>query len=392
MPSSTIFFCDIVGFSKLPVDRQSAIVNRLTEKTVDYIKKWLNPPTGQSEVIGLPTGDGLALAFLEYERPSWSFRDVLGVGILLTQFGKRENLQLRMGLHIGRVEVVNDVNGNRNVCGDAINMAQRVMGAANDGQVLLSRDFIRQHIGEDGTEAIKYDSQCFTLTTRRAVQVYVKHSRVIEVVPVALHDEQGQPVPGWDGSTPDATGILPVRLTPLPIDPAVRTPKEESFVDRLAKAQSIALVQLTGERLLSQIESGDIQFSEKLEQLWVFMPHIDTVSIYEDSALISQLQNLEDYINRWRTSLMQIKEQRPQARVKLGLFKGPAFFGGSFLDWEQTGGQVHISPYVWNVPARDCPGFDLERRGRRPHPVLGAYIQGLRALHESTTNELKDNV
>ena len=392
MPSSTILFCDIVGFSKLPADGQIKIVNLLTQETADYIKKWLNPPTGRPEVIGLPTGDGLALAFLEYERPSWKLEDVLGVGILLTQFGKRENLQLRMGLHIGRVEVVNDINGNRNVCGDAINMAQRVMSAANDGQVLLSGDFIRQHIGEYGIETIKYESQCFTLETGKAVQVYVKHGRVIEVVPVALHDEQGQPVPGWDKSIPDSTRVLPVSLTPLPIELVSSTPQEESFVDRLAKAQSIALVQLTGERLLSQIESGDIQFSEKLEQLWVFMPHTDTVPLYEKSALMPQLQKLSDCINRWRTSLMQIKEQRQRARVKLGLFKGPAFFGGSFLDWEQTGGQVHISPYVWDIPARECPGFDLERIGREPHPVLAAYIQGLRALHESTMNELSDNV
>lgn len=295
-----------------------------------------------------------------------------------------------MGIHSGEVEIVNDVNSRRNVCGDAINMAQRVMSAANDAQVLFSVEFVRQHIGEDKTITIEHETQRFTLATRRAVQVYVKHGRVIEVVPVALHDEQGQSIPGWDDSILDSTRVLPVHLTPLPIDlgAASLTTQEGSFADRLAKARSIALIQLTGENLLGKIERGEIQFSEALERLWIFMPHIDTVPVYENSVLMAQLQNLEACINRWRTVLMQIKVQRPQARIKLGLFKGPAFFGGSFLDWEQTGGQVHISPYVWEVPARECLGFDLERRGQEPHPVLAGYVRGLDALHESTPNEL----
>jgi len=58
--------------------------------------------------------------------------------------------------------------------------------------VLLSRDFIRQHIGEDGTETIKYDSQRFTLAIRRAVQVYVKHGRVWGFLPAAS-EKPGEP-------------------------------------------------------------------------------------------------------------------------------------------------------------------------------------------------------
>lgn len=51
MPSSTILFCDIVGFSQLTVDRQVKVVNQLTQETANHIGPWLNPPTGQAEVI-----------------------------------------------------------------------------------------------------------------------------------------------------------------------------------------------------------------------------------------------------------------------------------------------------------------------------------------------------
>ena len=44
-------------------------------------------------------------------------------------------------------------------------MAQRVMSAANDAQVLFSVEFVRQHIGEDKTITIEHETQRFTLAT-----------------------------------------------------------------------------------------------------------------------------------------------------------------------------------------------------------------------------------
>ena len=312
------------------------------------------------------------------------------MAIRLTQLATTLGLKLRIGIHAGEVEIIYDLNGNRNICGDAINVAQRVMNAANDGQVLLSGDFIRQHIGK-GNIQLQVETRCFTVKADRMVQIFVKHGRVIEVAPAVLHDDQEQPAPGWDSSEPFSFNELPIHLTDLPkeiVNLDSSGTAEESFAERLSKARSIALIQLTGERLLSEISGEKIKLSEHLEKLWVLMPHPETIKPYDSSSPLSQLQKLEECIEGWRKVLMEIQTRHPSASIYLGLFKQPPFLGGSFLDWGQDGGAIHISPYVWGLAAKDCPGFDLERRGRDPHPVVFAYIRGLEALRENTPNDL----
>jgi hypothetical protein len=46
-----------------------------------------------------------------------------------------------MGIHLGPVRLVKDLNGQTNVVGDGINAAQRVMSFAEPGQLLVSRSF-----------------------------------------------------------------------------------------------------------------------------------------------------------------------------------------------------------------------------------------------------------
>ena len=44
----------------------------------------------------------------------------------------------RIGLNLGPVRLVRDLNGRPNIIGDGINVAQRVMAFADAGQILVS--------------------------------------------------------------------------------------------------------------------------------------------------------------------------------------------------------------------------------------------------------------
>src|SRR5262245_27311614 len=46
-----------------------------------------------------------------------------------------------MGINLGPVSLMRDINGADNVIGDGINVAQRVMGFAARGELLVSRSF-----------------------------------------------------------------------------------------------------------------------------------------------------------------------------------------------------------------------------------------------------------
>jgi hypothetical protein len=50
-------------------------------------------------------------------------------------------LLVRMGINLGPVRLVKDINGQPNIVGDGINVAQRVMGFAEPGQILVSRSY-----------------------------------------------------------------------------------------------------------------------------------------------------------------------------------------------------------------------------------------------------------
>src|SRR6266705_722237 len=47
----------------------------------------------------------------------------------------------RLGVNLGPVRLVKDLNGQMNIIGDGINVAQRVMSFARPGQLLVSRSF-----------------------------------------------------------------------------------------------------------------------------------------------------------------------------------------------------------------------------------------------------------
>src|SRR6202040_1912717 len=51
----------------------------------------------------------------------------------------KEHRQLRMGVHSGPVSGVIDVNGQANLAGAGLNMAQRVMDCGDAGHILLSK-------------------------------------------------------------------------------------------------------------------------------------------------------------------------------------------------------------------------------------------------------------
>jgi TolB-like protein/class 3 adenylate cyclase/Tfp pilus assembly protein PilF len=132
-----VLFTDIVGYSKLPINEQRALVERLNEivRSTDEFQA----AESAGHLIKIPTGDGITLVF--YQNPEAPVECALEISRALK---KHPELQLRMGVHSGPVSGVIDVTGKANVAGAGINMAQRVMDCGDAGHILLSR-----HVAED---------------------------------------------------------------------------------------------------------------------------------------------------------------------------------------------------------------------------------------------------
>jgi class 3 adenylate cyclase/tetratricopeptide (TPR) repeat protein len=126
-----VLFMDIVGYSKLPMDHQEAVLRTL-QAVVSATREFLRAQASE-EMIRLPLGDGMALVF--FGDAEAAARCALEVGRTLKS---HPELLLRMGLHSGPVYRVADVNANQNVAGGGINIAQRVMDCGDAGHILAS--------------------------------------------------------------------------------------------------------------------------------------------------------------------------------------------------------------------------------------------------------------
>jgi len=132
-----VLFTDIVGYSKLPIHQQRAVVERLNE-IVRATDEFQAAETA-GRLIKIPTGDGITLVF--YHNPEDPVECALEISRALK---KHPEVQLRMGIHSGPVSGVIDATGKANVAGAGMNIAQRVMDCGDAGHILLSK-----HVAED---------------------------------------------------------------------------------------------------------------------------------------------------------------------------------------------------------------------------------------------------
>jgi len=129
----TIMFLDLVSYSTYSVDQQvqiKTLFNELITKAIGGVK--------ESSRIMIDTGDGAAICFLgdpeEALQSALLLRD-----LLVHKYGRK--LSLRVGLHLGPIRMVFDINNRVNVVGDGINVAQRIMDFSKPNQIVVSRAY-----------------------------------------------------------------------------------------------------------------------------------------------------------------------------------------------------------------------------------------------------------
>jgi TolB-like protein/class 3 adenylate cyclase/Tfp pilus assembly protein PilF len=132
-----LLFMDVVGYSKLLVNEQVELVQRL--KQIVRNTECFRAAEARGELIRVPTGDGMALVF--FHSPEEPVRCALEISKALQD---HPNIRLRMGVHSGPINRVSDVNEKTNIAGPGINVAQRVLDCGDAEHILLSA-----HVAED---------------------------------------------------------------------------------------------------------------------------------------------------------------------------------------------------------------------------------------------------
>ena len=124
----SVLFLDLIGYSKRTVTEQEEIktqFNVALAEALDLLNR-------RDRVI-VDTGDGAAVVFMGDPE------EALIAGLSMREHSSR--IAMRMGINLGPIRLVTDLNEQVNVIGDGINAAQRVMSFSEPGQLLVSSSY-----------------------------------------------------------------------------------------------------------------------------------------------------------------------------------------------------------------------------------------------------------
>jgi class 3 adenylate cyclase len=124
----SVLFLDIADYSQKPVVDQLQLKQAFNQA----LAVALEDIAARDRII-LDTGDGAAITFMGDPE------DALFASMAMRDLSA--TVPVRLGVNLGPVRLVKDLNGQMNIIGDGINVAQRVMSFSRPGQLLVSRSF-----------------------------------------------------------------------------------------------------------------------------------------------------------------------------------------------------------------------------------------------------------
>ena len=151
--SGTVLFFDVVGYTKQSVIKQIEI-----KRQFNHIVSGCLKTQGVGEHIILDTGDGAAIGFLQHPEDALEVAINFRKTVMANQHLDYPDMKVRIGIHLGPINITKDMNGQSNMVGDGINDAQRVMSFADIDQLYISRsyyDFVSR-LNDEYADLFKY--------------------------------------------------------------------------------------------------------------------------------------------------------------------------------------------------------------------------------------------
>src|SRR5687767_3745355 len=212
----SVVFIDLVGYSKKPVTEQIRLKTSLTNNLSEAIK---DIPI--NDRIILDTGDGAAISFLGDPE------DALFVTLSLREAMMREAAEaeadappddnVRMGINLGPVKLVKDINGHPNIIGDGINVAQRIMSFARPSQIVVSRSYydVVSNLASEYAKLFTYEgSRTDKHVREHEIYVVGHHEGALQKAKDGMKDRASSTIPNARRTgTHPVTGASTVTLT-----------------------------------------------------------------------------------------------------------------------------------------------------------------------------------
>jgi class 3 adenylate cyclase len=227
----SVVFIDLVGYSKKPVTEQIRLKTSLTNNLSEAIK---DIPV--NDRIILDTGDGAAISFLGDPEDALfvtlSLREAMIREAAESQLEESDSENVRMGINLGPVKLVKDINGHPNIIGDGINVAQRIMSFARPGQIVVSRSYydVVSNLASEYAKLFTYEgSRTDKHVREHEIYVVGHHEGALQKARDGMKDRASATTPHMRrvGSSTGGVGAQTVTLT---IPSFVQDKKKLTFV------------------------------------------------------------------------------------------------------------------------------------------------------------------
>jgi Tfp pilus assembly protein PilF/class 3 adenylate cyclase len=132
----SVVFMDIARYSSQSVELQMKWKKRFNGYLEEAIRD-----VPESERVILDTGDGAAICFLGAPEAAMFAALQLCGCFEADEREQAPGLRVRLGINLGPVKLIKDINGALNAIGDGMNAGQRIMSFAAENQILVSQSF-----------------------------------------------------------------------------------------------------------------------------------------------------------------------------------------------------------------------------------------------------------
>ena len=238
----SVLFIDIVEYTKKSVTEQLKLKQRFNALLIRALQQ-----VATGDRIVLDTGDGAAICFLGSPEVAMFVAMDLRDGIAGENPNETPRLEVRMGANLGPIRLIKDINGQPNIIGDGINVAQRVMGFADAGTVLVSRSFFEvvSRLSDDYAQILRYEGS--------RTDKHVREHEVYAVGPSIPHRFTDAPS---SDSGPARDDKAPVGGES--VSPATRTGNRPGFSKKLLAGVSLLALAIIGAAVMLRMGRSDV--------------------------------------------------------------------------------------------------------------------------------------
>ncbi len=365
MKSYIIIYLDLVGYSKNNEPIQISLFKKF-QKQIHHI---LYDEIIHNKSILIPTGDGMIIGLEDNMTDSYTLSLELVTDII--DWTKKNDVEIRSAIHVGEVNVLTDINRNKNIVGNTINDASRMLSGADDGSIIISKTFYNKYLRKgEVTIGNKYDiDDIFSYILVDEDNVIDKHSFEHFVYNVLIYKN--------DIEYGIGSKILNKFFTSIySKDYPKKDNLQKRFINKVKSSESLTLFGLyhpSTPMILQNIEINEFRNIE----INIYYAGDNLKDTIED--FFSSSTDKLDFTNKERSQFEVLKwfQEHPYSKnIKLKIFEYNKFypFGFSMIDNGIKGkGFIHMSNYVPNVVPEDTPYIEVEWKTNSMPPIYKFY-------------------